>query len=199
MKLKFPMILRFPDVLRHRLDALHVAFAAAIKHTGYHSAYHGVFPVKVNQNEAVVQDMVRFGHEHDHGLEASSKPDLLTAMSCLLTRAKSGAYLVCNGYKDKDYVALTLAARGMGFSAVIVLEMEEELDIVVEQSRRLGVEPTIGVHAKLLTRLLGYFGSTTGKHGRFGLLAERIYDVAWKLGDLRLLLFVYYVSMCPLW
>ncbi|KAF6999011.1 LOW QUALITY PROTEIN: hypothetical protein CFC21_015084 [Triticum aestivum] len=193
MKLKFPMILRFPDVLRHRLDALHVAFAAAIKHTGYHSAYHGVFPVKVNQNEAVVQDMVRFGHEHDHGLEASSKPDLLTAMSCLLTRAKSGAYLVCNGYKDKDYVALTLAARGMGFSAVIVLEMEEELDIVVEQSRRLGVEPTIeqsrrlgvepaiGVRAKLLTRLPGHFGSTAGKHGKFGILAERIYEVARKL------------------
>ncbi|KAF6999013.1 hypothetical protein CFC21_015086 [Triticum aestivum] len=179
-KLQFPMILRFPDVLRHRLHELHAAFATAIKHTGYSSVYQGVFPVKVNQNKAVVQDMVRFGHQHGYGLEAGSKPELLIAMSCL-TRAKPGAYLVCNGYKDKDYVALALAARAMGLNAIIVLEMEEELDIVIEQSRRLGVEPAIGVRAKLLTRLPGHFGSTAGKHGKFGLLAERIYEVARKL------------------
>ncbi|XP_037481118.1 arginine decarboxylase-like [Triticum dicoccoides] len=179
-KLQFPMILRFPDVLRHRLHELHAAFATAIKHTGYSSVYQGVFPVKVNQNKAVVQDMVRFGHQHGYGLEAGSKPELLIAMSCL-TRAKPSAYLVCNGYKDKDYVALALAARAMGLNAIIVLEMEEELDIVIEQSRRLGFEPAIGVRAKLLTRLPGYFGSTAGKHGKFGLLAERIYEVARKL------------------
>ncbi|KAF7013611.1 unnamed protein product [Triticum aestivum] len=181
-RLQFPMILRFPDVLRHRLDSLHAAFAAAIEHTGYRSVYQGVFPVKVNQNKAVVQDMVRFGHEYGYGLEAGSKPELLIAMSCLTRgRAKPGAYLVCNGYKDKDYVALALAARAMGLNVIIVLEMEEELDIVVEQSRRLGIEPAIGVRAKLLTKLPGHFGSTAGKHGKFGLLAERIYEVARKL------------------
>uniref|UniRef100_A0A8I7B209 Arginine decarboxylase n=1 Tax=Hordeum vulgare subsp. vulgare TaxID=112509 RepID=A0A8I7B209_HORVV len=114
------MILRFPDVLRHRLDSLHAAFAAAVEHTGYRSVYQGVFPVKVSQNKAVVQDMVRFGHEYGYGLEAGSKPELLIAMSCL-TKAKPGAYLVCNGYKDKDYVALALAARAMGLNAIIVL------------------------------------------------------------------------------
>ncbi|XP_044964632.1 LOW QUALITY PROTEIN: arginine decarboxylase-like, partial [Hordeum vulgare subsp. vulgare] len=182
-KLQFPMILRFPDVLRHRLDSLHAAFAAAVEHTGYRSVYQGVFPVKVSQNKAVVQDMVRFGHEYGYGLEAGSKPELLIAMSCL-TKAKPGAYLVCNGYKDKDYVALALAARAMGLNAIIVLGMEEELDIVVEQSIRLGVELAIGVRAKLLTKIPGHFGSTAGKasmHGKFGLLAERIYDVARKL------------------
>ncbi|KAM0885119.1 hypothetical protein ACQ4PT_030540 [Festuca glaucescens] len=179
-KLQFRMILRFPDVLRHRITSLHTAFASAIKYTGYGSVYQGVFPVKVNQHKAVVQDMVNFGYDHSYGLEAGSKPELLIAMSCL-TKAKPGAYLVCNGYKDADYIALALGARAMGLNAFIVLEMEEELDIVIEQSSKLGIEPVIGVRAKLLTKIPGHFGSTAGKHGKFGLPAERIYEVAKKL------------------
>lgn len=179
-KLQFPMILRFPDVIRHRIDSLHAAFADAIKYTKYGSVYQGVFPVKVNQNKAVVQDMVNFGYDYSYGLEAGSKPELLIAMSCL-TRAKRGAYLVCNGYKDSAYIALALAARAMGLNAIIVLEMEEELNIVIEQSSKLGIEPVIGVRAKLLTKIPGHFGSTAGKHGKFGLLAEKIYEVAMKL------------------
>uniref|UniRef100_A0A0A9DYV2 Arginine decarboxylase n=1 Tax=Arundo donax TaxID=35708 RepID=A0A0A9DYV2_ARUDO len=104
-------------------------------------------------------------------------------MSCL-TKAKPGAYLVCNGYKDADYVALALSARAMGLNAIIVLEMEEELDIVIEQSNKLGIEPVIGVRAKLLTKIPGHFGSTAGKHGKFGLLAEKIYEVAEKLKEI---------------
>uniref|UniRef100_A0ACD5Z2I1 Uncharacterized protein n=1 Tax=Avena sativa TaxID=4498 RepID=A0ACD5Z2I1_AVESA len=179
-KLQFPMILRFPDVLRHRIGSLHAAFANAIKYTGYGSVYQGVYPVKVNQNKDIVQDMVHFGYDHSYGLEAGSKPELLLAMSCL-TKAKPGAYLVCNGYKDSAYVALALAARAMGLNAIIVLEMEEELDIVIEESSKLGVEPVIGVRAKLLTKIPGHFGSTAGKHGKFGLPAEKIYEVAKKL------------------
>uniref|UniRef100_A0ACD5WUF7 Uncharacterized protein n=1 Tax=Avena sativa TaxID=4498 RepID=A0ACD5WUF7_AVESA len=179
-KLQFPMILRFPDVLRHRIDSLHAAFSNAIKSYQYGSVYQGVFPVKVNQNKAVVQDMVHFGYDHNYGLEAGSKPELLIAMSCL-TKAKPGAYLICNGYKDSSYVALALAARAMGLNAIIVLEMEEELDIVIEQSSKLGVEPVIGVRAKLLTKIQGHFGSTGGKHGKFRLLAKKIYEVAKKL------------------
>jgi arginine decarboxylase len=179
-KLQFPMILRFPDVLKHRLNSLHTAFANAIKYTKYGSVYQGVFPLKVNHNKAVIQDMVNFGYDNSFGLEAGSKPELLIAMSCL-TKAKPGAYLVCNGYKDPDYVALALAARALGLNAIIVLEMEEELDIVIEQSNKLGVEPVIGMRAKLLTKIPGHFGSTAGKHGKFGLPAERIYEVAKKL------------------
>ncbi|KAL5198235.1 hypothetical protein ABZP36_001747 [Zizania latifolia] len=179
-KAQFPMILRFPDVLKNRLDSLHAAFSGAIESTGYRSRYQGVFPIKVNQNKAVVQDLVKFGHGYSYGLEAGSKPELLIAMSCL-TGAKPGAYLVCNGYKDADYVALALSARAMGLNVIIVLEMEEELDIVVEQSAKLGVEPVIGIRAKLLTKIDGHFGSTAGKHGKFGMLAGKIYEVAQKL------------------
>ncbi|KAK3154697.1 hypothetical protein QOZ80_2BG0194040 [Eleusine coracana subsp. coracana] len=179
-KVQCPMILRFPDVLEDRLNSLHAAFRAAVDNSGYKSRYQGVFPVKVNQNKAVVQDMVNFGYSKSYGLEAGSKPELLIAMSCL-TKAQPGAYLICNGYKDADYIALALSARAMGLNAIIVLEMEEELDIVIEQSNKLGIEPVIGIRAKLLTKIPGHFGSTAGKDGKFGMLAEKIYEVAEKL------------------
>ncbi|CAN6279287.1 unnamed protein product [Urochloa humidicola] len=204
-KAQFPMILRFPAVLHDRLKSLHDAFNDAIKNTGYGNGngstswYQGVFPIKVNQNKAVVQDMVAFGVEAEskYGLEAGSKPELLIAISCL-TKADNTdqdiskrPYLVCNGYKDADYIALALSARAMGLNVIIVLEMEEELDIVIREHENLTAklgensvpEPAIGVRAKLLTKIPGHFGSTAGKHGKFGLLAEQIYDVARKLKE----------------
>ncbi|OEL36402.1 Arginine decarboxylase 2 [Dichanthelium oligosanthes] len=104
------MILRFPDVLKNRLDWLHSAFKGAIDETDYTSRYQGVFPIKVKHNKAVVQDLVALGHDESYGLDAGSKPELLIAISCL-SKAKPGAYLVCNGYKDADYIALALSAR----------------------------------------------------------------------------------------
>jgi arginine decarboxylase len=179
-KVQFPMILRFPDVLRSRLGSLHAAFKGAIADAGYKNRYQGVYPIKVNQNKDIIQDLVRFGHDESYGLEAGSKPELLVAMGCL-AKAKPGAYLVCNGYKDADFISLALSARAMGLNCIIVLEMEEELDIVVEQSARLGIEPAIGIRAKLLTKIPGHFGSTAGKRGKFGLLEEKIYGVAERL------------------
>lgn len=182
-KVQFPMILRFPDVLKVRLNSLHAAFKDAIATTGYRNRYQGVYPIKVNQNKDVIQDLVRFGHDESYGLEAGSKPELLVAMGCL-AKAKPGAYLVCNGYKDADFIALALSARAMGLNCIIVLEMEEELDIVVEPSAKLGVEPAIGIRAKLLTKIPGHFGSTAGKRGKFGLLEEKIYGVAERLREM---------------
>ncbi|PUZ50931.1 hypothetical protein GQ55_6G116100 [Panicum hallii var. hallii] len=182
-KVQFPMILRFPDVLKVHLNSLHAAFKDAIATTGYRNRYQGVYPIKVNQNKDVIQDLVRFGHDESYGLEAGSKPELLVAMGCL-AKAKPGAYLVCNGYKDADFIALALSARAVGLNCIIVLEMEEELDIVVEQSAKLGVEPAIGIRAKLLTKIPGHFGSTAGKRGKFGLLEEKIYGVAERLREM---------------
>lgn len=195
-KSQFPMILRFPDVLKNRIETLHNAFNSAMESTGYTSRYQGVFPIKVNQNKHVVQDMVRFGQQWNYGLEAGSKPELLIAMSCLpVTEAEPKPYLICNGYKDADYIALALSARAMGLNPIIVLEMEEELAIVLDQYKKLQqklpdddavrrkkFEPVIGIRAKLLTKLPGHFGSTAGKHGKFGMLADQIYEVAETLG-----------------
>nr|XP_010908989.1 LOW QUALITY PROTEIN: arginine decarboxylase-like [Elaeis guineensis] len=184
--LQLPLIVRFPNVLRHRLESLHSAFDFAIRSTGYGAHYQGVYPVKCNQDRFIVEDVVEFGAPFRFGLEAGSKPELLLAMSCL-ARGSPDALLICNGYKDQEYVALALLARTLDLNAVIVLEQEEELDTVVETSRRLGVRPVIGLRAKLRTRHSGHFGSTSGEKGKFGLTTAQILSVARKLQRLGML------------
>ncbi|KAL5212980.1 hypothetical protein ABZP36_023827 [Zizania latifolia] len=179
--LPLPLLVRFPDVLRHRVEALNAAFDYAMRSTGYGGRYQGVYPVKCNQDRHVVEDIVEFGEPFRFGLEAGSKPELLLAMSCLAARGNPDALLICNGYKDDDYVSLALMARAMGLNTVIVLEQEEELDIVVEASRRLGVRPVVGMRAKLRTKHAGHFGATSGEKGKFGLNAAQILSVVFKL------------------
>lgn len=178
--LQLPLIVRFPEVLRNRLHSLQVAFDSAIRSNGYDSPYQGVYPVKCNQDRFVVEDIVAFGSPFNYGLEAGSKPELLLAMSCL-TKGSPDALLVCNGYKDKEYVSLALTARRLNLKTVIVLEKEEELDTVVKVSRTLGVRPVIGLRAKLRTKHSGHFGSTSGEKGKFGLNTLQILSVAKKL------------------
>ncbi|GJN29761.1 hypothetical protein PR202_gb18079 [Eleusine coracana subsp. coracana] len=185
--LPLPLLVRFPDVLRHRVESLNAAFDYAVRSTGYGSRYQGVYPVKCNQDRHVVEDIVEFGEPFRFGLEAGSKPELLLAMSCLAARGNPDALLVCNGYKDDAYVSLALTARAMGLNAVVVLEQEEELDIVVDASRRLGIRPVIGMRAKLRTKHAGHFGSTSGEKGKFGLNAAQILSVVGKLKSLGML------------
>uniref|UniRef100_J3MAZ5 Arginine decarboxylase n=1 Tax=Oryza brachyantha TaxID=4533 RepID=J3MAZ5_ORYBR len=154
---------------------------------GWGAPYQGVYPVKCNQDRHVVEDIVEFGEPFRFGLEAGSKPELLLAMSCLAARGNPDALLICNGYKDDEYVSLALIARTMGLNTVIVLEQEEELDIVVEASRRLGVRPVVGMRAKLRTKHAGHFGSTSGEKGKFGLNAAQILSVVAKLKTLGML------------
>ncbi|KAK1296661.1 Arginine decarboxylase [Acorus calamus] len=178
--LQLPLIVRFPDVLRHRLESLQAAFDLAIHANGYGSHYQGVYPVKCNQDRYIVEDVVDFGSPFRFGLEAGSKPELLLAMSCL-TKGSPDAFLVCNGYKDAEYISLALIGRKLGFNTVIVLEQEEELDLVIEIGRRTGIRPVIGLRAKLRTRHSGHFGSTSGEKGKFGLTATQILGVARRL------------------
>lgn len=178
--LQMPMILRFPDVLKHRLESLQSAFDFAIQSNGYGSRYQGVYPVKCNQDRYIVEDIVEFGSPYRFGLEAGSKPELLLAMSCL-TKGNPDAFLICNGYKDEEYVSLALIARSLGLNTVIVLEQEEELDTVISTSIKLGVRPVIGFRAKLRTKHSGHFGSTSGEKGKFGLTTTQILSVATKL------------------
>lgn len=182
-----PLLVRFPDVLRHRVESLNAAFDYAVRSTGYGGRYQGVYPVKCNQDRYVVEDIVEFGAPFGFGLEAGSKPELLLTMSCLVARGSPDALLVCNGYKDLEYVSLALIARTMGLNTVIVLEQEEELDIVVEASRRLDIRPVVGMRAKLRTKHAGHFGATSGEKGKFGLNAAQILSVVSKLKALGML------------
>ncbi|KAL8543097.1 hypothetical protein ACS0TY_003836 [Phlomoides rotata] len=180
--LQIPLIVRFPDVLKHRLESIHSAFEFAIQSQGYDAHYQGVYPVKCNQDRFVVEDIVKFGSGFRFGLEAGSKPELLLAMSCLCTGSPE-AFLVCNGFKDVEYISLALLARKLHLNTVIVLEQEEELGIVIDASKKLGVRPVIGVRAKLRTKHSGHFGSTSGEKGKFGLTTTQILRIVKKLQD----------------
>ncbi|KAF5745408.1 arginine decarboxylase [Tripterygium wilfordii] len=178
--LQLPLIVRLPDVLKNRLESLQSAFDFAIQSQGYESHYQGVYPVKCNQDRFVVEDIVKFGSPFRFGLEAGSKPELLLAMSCLC-KGNPEALLVCNGFKDAEYISLALLARKLALNTVIVLEQEEELDLVIEISKKLSVLPVIGVRAKLRTKHAGHFGSTSGEKGKFGLTTTQILRVVKKL------------------
>lgn len=178
--LSFPMVIRFPDVLKNRLESLQLAFDLAMESQGYEGRYRGVFPVKCNQDRFVVEDIVKFGSGFGFGLEAGSKPELLLAMSCL-SNGSPEALLVCNGFKDAEYISLALVARKLHFNCVIVLEQPEELDVVIDVAKKLGVRPVIGMRAKLRTKHSGHFGSTSGEKGKFGLTTTQILCVVKKL------------------
>ncbi|KAG9130418.1 hypothetical protein Leryth_004381 [Lithospermum erythrorhizon] len=178
--LQLPLIVRFPDVLKNRLDSLQAAFESAIVSQGYGAHYQGVYPVKCNQDRYVVEDIVTFGSGFRFGLEAGSKPELLLAMSCLC-KGSNESLLICNGFKDAEYITLALVARKLLLNTVIVLEQEEELDLVIEISRKISVLPVIGLRAKLRTKHSGHFGSTSGEKGKFGLTTAQILRVVKKL------------------
>ncbi|KAI3717338.1 hypothetical protein L1987_68900 [Smallanthus sonchifolius] len=180
LDLQFPLIVRFPDVLKDRLECLQSAFNYAVKSQNYTSHYQGVYPVKCNQDRFLVEDIVRFGSSFRFGLEAGSKPELLLAMSCLC-KGSSESLLICNGFKDAEYISLALIARKLVLNTVIVLEQEEELDSVIDISMKLGVRPVVGVRAKLRTKHSGHFGSTSGEKGKFGLTTTQILRVVKKL------------------
>lgn len=178
--LQLPLIVRLPDVLQNRLESLQSAFNLAIRSQAYEAHYQGVYPVKCNQDRFVVEDIVRFGSPFRFGLEAGSKPELLLAMSCLC-KGSPDAFLICNGFKDAEYISLALVARKLSLNTVIVLEQEEELDLVLDMSRKLSVQPVIGVRSKLRTKHSGHFGSTSGEKGKFGLTTTQILRVVRKL------------------
>ncbi|KAK9113009.1 hypothetical protein Scep_020528 [Stephania cephalantha] len=178
--LQLPLIVRFPDVLKNRVESLQGAFDFAIESQGYESHYQGVYPVKCNQDRFIVEDVVEFGLRYRFGLEAGSKAELLLAMSCLCKGSPDG-FLICNGYKDAEYVSLALVARRLELNTVIVLEQEEEIELVVDISRKIGVRPVIGMRAKLRTKHAGHFGSTSGEKGKFGLTTAQVLRVAKRL------------------
>ncbi|WCJ40888.1 Arginine decarboxylase [Euphorbia peplus] len=178
--LQLPLIVRLPDVLKNRLESLQSAFHFAIQSHGYEAHYQGVYPVKCNQDRFVVEDIVRFGSPFRFGLEAGSKPELLLAMSCLC-KGNPDALLVCNGFKDAEYISLALLARKLALNTVIVLEQEEEIDLVIALSRKMNIRPVVGLRAKLRTKHSGHFGSTSGEKGKFGLNTTQILRVVKKL------------------
>lgn len=166
MGLRAPMVIRFQDHLRQRVVQLNELFRQAIKAEGYKGAYRGVFPIKVNQLREVVEEVISAGKDYTYGLEAGSKPELMIALAM---HEGGNRLIVCNGYKDHDYIRLALMGRKIGYKVIIVVEQLAELDDIIRISSEVGVKPMIGFRVKLQTRGEGKWSSSTGDNAKFGL------------------------------
>lgn len=175
-----PILMRFPDILASRINLLKKCFTTAIENMDYKGTYRGVFPVKVNQQKHLVDDLVAIGQKSSLGLECGSKPELLIALTKL--KAKD-ALLVCNGFKDSEYIETALISRKLGRNTIIVVDRSTELDLILEASKRLGIRPKIGLRAKLSTRSSGRWVESTGHKSKFGLTPHEIVECINKLKE----------------
>ena len=176
--LGLPLLIRFSDILEDRIERLNACFAKAIARYSYPGKYQGVFPVKCNQQRHLIEDLVRFGQPYQFGLEAGSKPELMIALATLKT---PNSLLICNGYKDREYIETALLATRLGQKPLIVLEQLEEVQLVIDAARQLGIEPMLGVRAKLTTKGTGRWGDSAGERAKFGLTIPEILTVVDQL------------------
>lgn len=161
-----PVLLRFRDILDRTVARLNESFAEAIASSGYKGCYRGVYPIKVNQQAQVVEEIATFGRRYHHGLEAGSKAELLIALAHL---QDPEAFVVCNGYKDSEFIDLALYGLKLGAQTLIVLETPAELEIVIERTRRMGIKPRLGVRLKLASSVNGKWNESSGDRSVFGL------------------------------
>ena len=176
--LELPLLIRFSDILEDRIERLNACFAKAIARYNYPGSYRGVFPVKCNQQRHFVENLVKFGQPYQFGLEAGSKPELLIALASLDTK---GALVICNGYKDQEYVETAMLAQKLGQTAIVVMEQVEEVEQVIEASKKLGVKPVVGIRAKLCAKGMGRWGTSAGDRAKFGLTIPEILTAIEKL------------------
>ncbi|NJR50982.1 MAG: biosynthetic arginine decarboxylase [Leptolyngbyaceae cyanobacterium CSU_1_3] len=182
--LGLPLLIRFSDILEDRIERLNAAFSRAIARYNYAGVYRGVFPTKCNQQRHLIEDLVRFGQPHQFGLEAGSKPELMIALASLKT---PGALLVCNGYKDQEYIETAMLARRLGQTPIIVLEQVEEVELAIAASKKLGIQPILGVRAKLSAKGIGRWGTSAGDRAKFGLTIPEIIHAVEQLRDAKML------------
>jgi arginine decarboxylase len=164
--LGFPLVLRFQDLLRHRVETINKAFAAAIAEFGYHAPYRGVFPIKVNQLREVVEEIMEAGRPFHFGIEAGSKPELLAALAI---HRDNDSLIICNGYKDATFVQNALLGAKLGKKVIMVVEKLEELHQILTVSKEVGVEPMIGVRVRLAAKGAGKWALSGGENAKFGL------------------------------
>ncbi len=173
-----PVLFRFPDLLRARVDELNDSFTRAIKDVNYEGVYRGVYPVKVNQQRQIVEELIAHGRQYHYGLEAGSKPELIAAMAHM---NDPEAFLMCNGYKDDEFIDLALMAQSMGINIYLILEMPNELPAIIERARRLGIEPNLGVRVRLSAKGAGNWSESAGDKSVFGLNTAQVIEVVDKL------------------
>ncbi|OGR00555.1 MAG: arginine decarboxylase [Deltaproteobacteria bacterium RIFOXYD12_FULL_55_16] len=173
--LHFPMLIRFHDLLRNRVERINKAFNDAIVELEYKSIYRGVYPVKVNQLREVVEEIIDAGKPFHHGLEVGSKPELFAALAFHEDRE---SLIICNGYKDSVYIKTALLGRKLGKKIILVVEKVEEVSNIIRYAKELKVEPMIGLRVRLMSGGKGKWEKSTGEDAKFGLSTQEIIQVS---------------------
>ncbi|MGE4299239.1 MAG: biosynthetic arginine decarboxylase [Desulfovibrionaceae bacterium] len=168
-----PVLLRIENILDAQISHLNETFLASMKDLGYKGTFMGAYPIKVNQQQQVIDAVTHFGARYHHGLEAGSKAELIAAMGMLRDR---DACLVCNGYKDEEFIDLALSATKMGYKCIMVIEMPGELPLILERAEALGATPLLGVRIKLASRAGGHWSESGGDRSIFGLNTQQIIE-----------------------
>ncbi|MBK1733255.1 biosynthetic arginine decarboxylase [Thiococcus pfennigii] len=174
--LSLPVLVRFNDILRHRVRRLHAAFARAREAADYTGRYEPCYPIKVNQQRSVVHQILAEGLT---GLEAGSKPELMA----VLALSRPGGLIVCNGYKDREYVRLALIGQRLGLRVHLVIEKPSEVALILEEARRLAIEPRLGVRLRLAAAAAGNWQNSGGEKAKFGLSASQVLRLVAQLRD----------------
>src|SRR5882724_4639338 len=159
LNLAAPILIRFQDLLRHRVETLNNAFNGAIAEHSYRGSYRGVFPIKVNQLREVVEEILDAGRPFNYGLEVGSKPELFAGLAL---QSDLGSLIICNGYKDASFIKMALMGIKLGKKVIMVVEKLEELRHIISISKQLGVEPMIGIRSRLLSKGAGKWAESAG-------------------------------------
>ncbi len=175
--LHLPLLIRCSDILQDRVQRIYQAFAHAMEENEYTGNYKLVYPIKVNQEQSVVRELLK-SPENNIGLEAGSKPELMAVIGML---GDQHSTIVCNGYKDNSYIRTALIAQQMGHNVFIVIEKKSELDIILSESARLQVKPTLGVRIRLVSKSAGKWENTGGVKSKFGLNAKQVLELVTQL------------------
>ena len=176
--LDMPVLLRIENMLDSQLSILHESFNDAIKQFNYRGQYRGVYPIKVNQQQQVIEEITRFGARYHHGLEAGSKAELIIAISMI---KDPEACIICNGYKDEKFIDLALYSIKLGFNCFIVIEMPGELDLILQRAKALGINPRLGIRLKISLKAGGHWAESGGDRSLFGLNTSEIITVIDRL------------------
>ncbi|MEO7042438.1 MAG: biosynthetic arginine decarboxylase [Gemmatimonadaceae bacterium] len=175
-----PLLIRFSDILRSRIGDLHQRFTAAIREFDYAGGYTTIYPIKVNQQRHVVEEIVEFGQPFGVGLECGSKPELQAVLGLAET---TGHVIVCNGYKDEEFMRLALMGQKLGHQVFIVMEQVSEVDVLLQVAEELGVRPNVGLRIKLNAEGAGRWAESGGEKSKFGLSPSQLVRVIDKLTD----------------
>jgi arginine decarboxylase len=171
--IRVPIMIRFPDIIKARVELLNNCFSKAFADHGYRGSYRGVYPIKVNQQRHLVQELVKYGKDYSMGLECGSKPELLVVLALMHT---PDALIICNGFKDAEYIETAILSQKLGRNTIIVVDRKEELKMIIDVAKKFKSRPKIGFRAKLNTQGAGKWVDSSGARSKFGLTSVEIVD-----------------------